>query len=332
MDPLKIVRSVDDLASRLATQSAPKVFIGTPPPMRPLSMLSDAVPHPAVGFDPIPLSRHAGEITPYERRKYRLATEALAEPLDRGLEMGYASWHNTGPLQDYVRGMFPTVEQGDQRFRELMGITSAASHGTGVPKELQKGTLYHHLLRQGDLPKFRNIRTATSWAQKARDEGLIPEGYGHSMQGNDLLAISKFWDGGLGFPREGKSGEAYKIASYFANKMGDLDPATLDTWMYRMQKAEPGRTQHYGHLEDLLRRLAAERGVQPGQAQPAVWMTRGGEIGVDSLDQPSFMHYLEEMTRKRAAELGEHPENVLRDVILGNQYLYRPDEQMQTQV
>jgi hypothetical protein len=38
------------------------------------------------------------------------------------------------------------------------------------------------------------------------------------------------------------------------------------------------------------------------------------------------------MTRKRAAELGEHPENVLRDVILGNQYLYRPDEQMQTQV
>ena len=130
---------------------------------------------------------------------------------------------------------------------------------------------------------------------------------------------------GRRFPRSGKSGEAYKVASYLANKSGDLNPATLDTWMYRMQGATPGKSQHYWYLEKLLARLAAERGVKPGQAQPAIWMERGPAVGIDSLEQPSFLHYLEDRVQKRAAQLGEHPENVLRDVMLGRQYLNNDD-------
>jgi hypothetical protein len=35
---------------------------------------------------------------------------------------------------------------------------------------------------------------------------------------------------------------------------------------------------------------------------------------------------------KRADQLEEDPQKVMDDVIRGRQYLYRPDEQMQTQV
>lgn len=299
----------------------------TVPAMRPLSLISDAVPYPATGFDPVPLLRHSGSMSQADMQRARRATAALGPALDEGLAAGWGDWHNTGPMQDYLRSLYPTVEKADEAFRDINAFTSAASNATGVEKELQKGTLYRWLaMDQMDMPKFRNLRDATDWAYYARDTDLIPEGYGSHAQGNDLLAISRYFDDGRRFAREGKSGEAYKVASYYANKMGDLSPATLDTWMYRMQGVTPGKSQNYGYLEKLLGRLAAERGVKPGQAQPAIWMQKGPEIGIDSLGQPSFLHYLEEMVRRRAAQLGEHPENVLRDVMLGNQYLAKPQE------
>lgn len=296
-------------------------------PMRPLTLISDDVPYPAAGFEAEPILRHQGEVSPAEMRRMRRKTEELGEALDQGLAQGWGEWHNTGPLQERFRQLYPTVEQADTAFRDFNAFTSSASHATGVPKEIQKGTLYRWLaMNQMDMPKFSNLRDATDWAYMARDSDLIPEGYGGNAQGNDLLAISRYFDAGRRFARQGKSGEAYKVASYFSNKMGDLEPATLDTWMYRMQGAKPGRSQQYWYLEKLINRLAKERGVTAGQAQPAIWMQKGPEIGIDSLDQPSFLHYLEEMTRRRASQLGEHPEDVLRDVILGNQYLAKPQE------
>ena len=311
---------VDAVLSKLAASSSP-------PAMRPLELISDAVPYPAEGFESIPILRHRGAMSPQDMQRARRATASLGGALDEGLAQGWGDWHNTGPLQDYLRSIYPTAEQADRALREFNAFTSAASNATGVAKELQKGTLYRWLaMNQMDMPKFDNLRDATEWADYARDVDLIPEGYGSHAQGNDLLAISRFFDAGGRFPRAGRSGEAYKVASYYANKMGDLNPATLDTWMYRMQGVKPGKSQNYGYLEGLLGRLAAERGVKPGQAQPAVWMQKGPEIGIDSLEQPSFLHYLEEMVRRRAAQLGEHPENVLRDVMLGNQYLAKPQE------
>lgn len=296
--------------------------------MRPLALISGDVPYPAEGFGRIDMPRHRGGITDAEMQRARRATAALGDALDEGLAQGWGDWHNLGPLQERFRSLYPTAEQGDEALRDFAAFTSAASNATGVEKELMKGTLYRWLaMNQMDMPKFDSLRDATDWADYARssDVDLIPEGYGSHAQGNDLLAISRYFDAGRRFARQGKSGEAYKVASYYANKLGDLEPATLDTWMYRLQKAEPGRSQQYWYLEKLLERLARERGVLPGQAQPAIWMQKGPDIGIDSLSQPSFLHWMEELTKRRAKSLGEHPDDVLRDVILGRQYLSTPE-------
>jgi hypothetical protein len=313
------------VVSAPADQVLEKVRKSSPPPMTPLSLFSKDVPYPAEGFDPIPLLRHEGAMSPEDMRRARRATASLGDALDAGLEQGWGAWHNTGPMQDLLRSLYPTVEKADTALRDINAFTSAASNATGVEKELMKGTLYRYLaMDRMDMPKFDNLRDATEWAYHARDSDLIPEGYGSHAQGNDLLAISRYFDAGRQFARSGKSGEAYKVASYHANKMGDLNPATLDTWMYRLQGVKPGKSQNYGYLEKLLGRLAAERGIKPGEAQPAIWMQKGPDVGIDSLEQPSFLHYLEEMVRRRAAQLGEHPEDVLRAVMLGNQYLATP--------
>lgn len=315
-----------------AAVAEPLPLLETPrplPPMRPLEFLDPEL-YPASGIPIAPRQRAPGSIYPDEIEALEQIIPSLRQDMERGLDAGYGQWYETGPLQERFRYVLGRL-QGDREFRRAMGYMSASSNASPVPLEIKKGGLLYHLHHQGELPRTLSYDDAIQRIRQARERGLIPPGYGGFAQGQDLHQANRFiGTGRLRFPNETGAKARYKIGDYYNQKIGDMDSAAMDTWMHRWLGL-PFESRAYNPARQAI--LEAAGDVPIGRAQPAIWMQRGASTyDMDSLGQPSFLHWLEKRVQERAQELQEPPEKVLDGWIRGNQYLYRPDERMQGQV
>lgn len=299
------------------------------PPMRPLSILGDEL-YPASGVKFTPRVRSPGSVYPDEIEAMESVLPSLRQDMEDGLEAGYGQWYFTGPLQDRFQSVLGRL-RGEREFRRMMGLMSASSNATPVEQEIKKGSLLYMLQRQGMLPEADSYDAAINRVRAAREAGVIPPGYGGFAQGQDMYQASRFLGGrSLQFPNETGAKARYKLGDYYNQKIGDPDAAAMDTWKHRWLGL-PFESRAYSPARQAI--LEAAGDVPISQAQPAIWMQRGAKSpGMDSLGEPSFLHWLERRLFKRADQLEEDPQKVMDDVIRGRQYLYRPDEQMQTQV
>jgi hypothetical protein len=291
------------------------------PPMRPLEVMGSEL-YPAVDMPVRSRVRRPGMVYEDEIEAIDAVMPSLQEDMRRGLEAGYGQWYFTGPLQERFRSVLGR-DRGDREFRRFMGLTSASSNASPVQQEIKKGSLLYNLHKQGLLPEAASYEEAVERIRRAREEGLIPQGYGGFAQGQDLYKANQYLQGRLQFPGDEGAGARYKLGDYYNQKLGDPDAAAMDSWMHRWLGL-PFESRAYSPARQAILHAAGD--VPISQAQPAIWMMRGARSpAMRSLDYPSFLHGLENRLKQRAKQLGEPPEKVLDDVIRGRQYMYRND-------
>lgn len=315
----KIMKPRGQVAAPLPLMPAPRPL----PPMRPLQVIGDEL-FPASGLRIYQRTRSPGSIYPDEIEAIEAVLPSLRQDMEDGIAAGYDQWYHTGPLQERFREGLGR-ERGDREFRRAMGLMSASSNATPVEQEIKKGSLLYMLQRQGQFPRTSDYDEAIRRVREARERGVIPPGYGGFAQGQDFHQANKFLGGGaLRFPNEAGAKARYKIGDYYNQKIGDPDAAAMDTWMHRWLGL-PFESRAYTPARQAILHAAGD--VPISEAQPAIWMQRGARSpGMDSLSEPSFLHWFERRLLKRAEELGQDPDDVLDDVISGRQYLATPQE------
>ena len=234
-------------------------------------------------------------------------------------------WYN----QEQWRQVFHDLlgkDKGEQAFQAWTASIAGTSMQQEVPANIRMGSyLYGKTARGEALPQRLDVYDPEMPARGKDGKkggyvktmvGEMPPGYGHYNAIQQTERVKQFlqnqWD-----PVDNP-----KPMSFYQNLMGNWEPTTVDIHEIRNQAGMPQGLLHpsptlpeYTALEDVGRRVAKKMGVSPAQRQAATWIGGGKYTNLGSPPVP-FLQALEQRILTTAEIRGQHPEDVIRDLII----------------
>lgn len=242
-----------------------------------------------------------------------------------------APWYDTREAQK----LFETHKRGSQ-FADLARTIGSTSNMAPVRPNMGKAVLFYPLIRaaiDGD-PEARKIIGQLAGVAYKRGTGLnahLPEGFGGTAHHLDAHLLRQLVTGeGLSDPARQQ-----KVMTYALNLMGNLDPATMDSWMVRIAtgidnaKALPPDSWRYAALEAGVRFRAMELGIKPGEYQPPVWYegmrqinARRRKPSIQSRPEDTPGNLLPVMMGEMQRASGQEPETFTANWLAGDPSLW----------
>jgi hypothetical protein len=273
----------------------------------------------------------------------RRVRRQVGEIMDEGALQGAPRWYNTEPLREaFVAELGP--ERGAAAYRQYMGMVSATSPRSRVPENIRNASYYYSLLRRGEalpVPGVANPAPYGHIAQRVHQtharsiannewnsfQNPKPISFLENLTGNQapatidahavnlpaMIARDPRWLATeTRTPQRG--GDIERIFPRRMHAEGDL---TMEQALQRpaVWGGAPEKTE-YAALERMYQELARARGLTPAQGQASAWIGGGSRTGLQSAPEP-WMQTFEEVLLRTAAERGQKPSQVLRELIRG---------------
>ena len=221
--------------------------------------------------------------TPESRNRLSKAYEAGR--LDPNAE----NWYAMGQLEEeYIKKL--GAKKGAQRFKDDFADAMAATTGGADPtSNFLMGSYGNYLREQG-----------TAIPKNAYD---LPYPIGGRFASGNMAMYDKVINQGAGLSAK----ETPKRFDFSANFLGDMNRATIDeqmmTGIYPALKAPAGDS--YGVAEQVVKDLAAQYGVKPGNFQDVTWKGLKGVRGMPMIE------HINQSIERTARITNQTPQEVL---------------------
>jgi len=262
--------------------------------------------------------------------------------IDAGKNMNAQTFYHNEPLrQAFIDELGKT--EGPQGFERYMDYVAATSPRSDVETNARNASYYYGLERRGEPVPPQG--------------GSNPEPYGHMAQNLHRLNAEKIRSGEYFDPTDNPKplsfsqnlqgnfapvtvdAHAFKLPAMIAQ-----DPNFIATSI-KLEKGEPSiyprrmlqsgdismqdavqrpvywaskpNPNEYGAMEQFYKRLAADAGMTPAQAQAAAWAGGGKLTGLESVAGDPFMRSVENRANKTAAARGISPAEALSQMMRG---------------
>jgi len=211
-------------------------------------------------------------------------------------------WYAVGQLQDAFRAKYGQ-DQGDALFKEVFADAMAATTGGADPTSNLLMSHYGNFLkgRGMDVPTGPNPKGEIGTASYK-----FPFPIGGRYAGSNMENYQK----NIMIGSDGINPETNpKRYNFSRNFLGDMDRATIDEQMMGAFNVGAAPT-YYGIEEGVVRDLAKEAGVKPGNYQDASWFGLKALKEGDVKGKPMISH-INDMLYRTSQVTGETMEEVL---------------------
>jgi hypothetical protein len=258
--------------------------------------------------------------------------------------MGGKKWYNNEPLrEEFVQEL--GLDQGNKDFGLYMDYVSGSSPRSRVPANVNNGSFYYYLDKQGlPLPEKN------------------PAPYGHMAQKNHRTNAETIRNGGWDLMTHPKppsfkenltgnqlpgtiDAHAFKLPAmlsedprFLAGSDRTVDKNKVATTLYPKRMFESGELSmkdalkrpqfwegapnknEYGAMEGMYQDIARRKGLSTAQGQASGWIGGGDITDLGSSADP-FLGVFEQKIRSTADKTGMQPRDVLRQFIRGQMTL-----------